>query len=62
MFTAGVGGGLLGGMLLADALDGDDYGECQPTFSCCDLRTVPVLPIGGFDDGGDFGGGDFGDF
>lgn len=41
----GVGGGMLGGLLLADAVGdmGDqDYGDG-----------------GGFDGGGDFGGGDF---
>lgn len=41
----GVGGGMLGGLLLADAVDdmGDNGG----------------YDGGGFDGGGDFGGGDF---
>ncbi|EEP79234.1 conserved hypothetical protein [Uncinocarpus reesii 1704] len=42
----GMGGGLLGGALLANALD-DDYGDGYQD---------------GFGDGGDFGGGDFGGF
>ncbi|CAG8976319.1 hypothetical protein HYALB_00005725 [Hymenoscyphus albidus] len=52
----GVGGGLVGGMLLADAMDHHDQHEYQEGY-----QDGQAGDYGG-DDGGDFGGDDGGDF
>ncbi|PYI12136.1 hypothetical protein BO78DRAFT_402855 [Aspergillus sclerotiicarbonarius CBS 121057] len=60
----GVGGGLLGGLLLADAAEdlSHDFASPPPPDFGGDDFGGDDFGGGDFGDGGDFGGGDFGDF